>query len=244
VNRPKGLLPGSIFYAVRVPPERKTRANGRASREAIMQAAVDVFAERGYRGASLAEIASRVGMTQPGLLHHFPTKDELLLAVVNEREAENDRGLRDLMARGEPLLPQAIEVIAALNRRVPLQQRLFTTLSAEAIPTNHPLHDYFVERYRRYSAQLADELRAGQDRGEIRADLDAKAVACEVIATLDGLHLQWLLDPERVDLSETLKAYSKRLIAELSPLARPAGRLRARAHSRKAEIRPDSTNRR
>lgn len=209
-----------------------------------MQAAVDVFAERGYRGASLAEIAQRVGMTQPGLLHHFPTKDELLVAVVNEREAENDRGLRDLLSRGGPLLPQAIEVLAVLNRRAPIQQRLFTTLSAEAIPAGHPLHDYFVGRYRRYAGQLAEELRAGQQRGEVRDDVDADAVAREIMATLDGLHLQWLLDPDRVDLEDALGSYSKRLVEDLAAPAKPSGRLRARSHARKAEIRPDSTSRR
>ena len=66
--------------------EKKTRANGRASRKAILEAALDVFAERGYRGTSLTEIATRVGMTQPGLLHHFGTKADLHLEVVRVHE--------------------------------------------------------------------------------------------------------------------------------------------------------------
>ena len=65
---------------------RKTRANGRASRRAILTAALEVFAERGQRGTSLMEIANRVGMTQPGLLHHFGTKEQLLLEVVQAQE--------------------------------------------------------------------------------------------------------------------------------------------------------------
>src|SRR5688572_637393 len=100
-------------------PEKKTRANGRASRKAILAAAADVFAENGYRGTSLTEIANRVGMTQPGLLHHFSTKDRLLLAVVEEHEAESEHtnSMMEDLAPGNFLLVESIEKLAASNAR-------------------------------------------------------------------------------------------------------------------------------
>ncbi len=63
-----------------------TRARSRERRAEIVRAALDVIAERGYRGASLAAVAERVGLTQQGLLHHFPTKEALLVAVLEERD--------------------------------------------------------------------------------------------------------------------------------------------------------------
>src|SRR4051812_7297177 len=100
-------------------PEKKTRANGRASRKAILAAAADVFAENGYRGTSLTEIANRVGMTQPGLLHHFSTKDQLLLAVVEEHEtnSEHANSMMEDLAPGNFLLVDSIEKLAASNAR-------------------------------------------------------------------------------------------------------------------------------
>src|SRR5687767_3676668 len=97
--------------------EKKTRANGRASRKAILAAAADVFAENGYRGTSLTEISNRVGMTQPGLLHHFNTKDQLLLAVVQEHEAssEHHRSMVEDLAPDNFLLVDSIEKLAASN---------------------------------------------------------------------------------------------------------------------------------
>lgn len=197
--------------------ERKTRANGRASRQAILAAALDVFAEHGHRGTSLTEIASRVGMTQPGLLHHFGTKDELLLEVVREREERTKPAVVGHLGDGAFSVQEAIEALAAINEQAAVEQLLLTTLSAEAIPADHPLHGHFVRLYRQNRKGLATRLRRAQAEGVIRSDVDPEAIAKEIIATLDGLRLQWLLDPAKVSLKRSLSAYAERIAAELAP---------------------------
>ena len=62
------------------------RVRSEERRAEIVRAALEVIAERGYRGASLAAVAEKVGLTQQGLLHHFPTKEALLVAVLEERD--------------------------------------------------------------------------------------------------------------------------------------------------------------
>lgn len=203
--------------------EKRTRANGRASREAILAAALDVFAERGHRGTSLTEIASRVGMTQPGLLHHFGTKDELLLEVVRIREQRTGTDVGEHLTLERFDLRQAILALAASNEAASVEQLLLTTLSAEAIPADHPLHQHFVGRYRDTRERLTTAITRVQAEGKVRTDLDPAQLAREVIATLDGLHLQWLLDPTEVDLKEVLGAYAERLEAEISAPRRPRG---------------------
>lgn len=199
---------------------KKTRANGRASRQAILAAALDVFAERGHRGTSLTEIASRVGMTQPGLLHHFGTKEQLLLEVVREREAHTKREIVDHLDPARFDVQEAIETLAGINEQAAVEQSLLTTLSAEAIPADHPLHEYFVRLYRENRKKLAETLRGAQAEGAIRPDVEADVVAREIIATLDGLRLQWLLDPAKVNLKRSLSAYAQRVAAELAPSSR------------------------
>lgn len=195
--------------------EKKTRANGRASRKAILEAALDVFAERGYRGTSLTEIATRVGMTQPGLLHHFGTKEDLLLEVVRVHEERTGPDVQSHMDPSALHLQQAIETLATVNAPEPVEQLLLTTLSAEAVPDDHPLHEHFVQRYRDSRRKLASTLRRAQAAGSVRADIDPTTTATEIIATLDGLRLQWLLDPKKVDLQQSLSAYAERIAAEL-----------------------------
>jgi AcrR family transcriptional regulator len=203
--------------------EKRTRANGRASRKAILAAAADVFAENGYRGTSLTEIANRVGMTQPGLLHHFSTKDQLLLAVVHEHEEDSEH-----LAVMEDLTPEnfrlavSLERLATSNAGARQEQLLLTTLSAEAIPRDHPLHTYFVQRYKRYRRGLAEILAGAQEHGAVRTDVNTQELAREIIATLDGLHLQWLLDPKEINLKKALRAYAERLERDLAPALLPA----------------------
>ena len=198
--------------------EKKTRANGRASRKAILAAAADVFAENGYRGTSLTEIANRVGMTQPGLLHHFSTKDQLLLAVIQEHEASSEHSTTMV----EDLAPEhfhfvdSIEKLATSNMGARQAQLLLTVLSAEAIPRDHPLHDHFVQRYRRFRKGLAGIISSAQQSGSVRQDVNAAEIAREIIATLDGLHLQWLLDPKEINLRKALRAYSERVARDLA----------------------------
>src|ERR1700733_8951486 len=66
-------------------------AKGRERREAILAAADRLFAQQGFRGASLAAIASQVGLSEAGVLHHFPSKEHLLLELLQlrgERDSE------------------------------------------------------------------------------------------------------------------------------------------------------------
>jgi AcrR family transcriptional regulator len=203
--------------------EKKTRANGRASRKAILAAAADVFAENGYRGTSLTEIANRVGMTQPGLLHHFSTKDQLLLAVVEaHEEAPEHRAMLEDLTPENFHLSASIEKLATSNARARQEQLLLTTLSAEAIPRDHPLHEYFTLRYKLYRRELAAILAGAQQHGTVRADVNTQELAREIIATLDGLHLQWLLDPREINLKKALRAYAERLERDLAPASVPA----------------------
>jgi AcrR family transcriptional regulator len=198
---------------------KKTRANGRASRKAILAAAADVFAENGYRGTSLTEIANRVGMTQPGLLHHFNTKDQLLLAVIQEHEttSEHSHSMVEDLGPENFLLVESIEKLATSNMGARQAQLLLTTLSAEAIPRDHPLHEHFVQRYRTFRRGLATILARAQEHGKVREDINPQQVAREMIATLDGLHLQWLLDPKEINLKKALRTYAERLADDLAP---------------------------
>ena len=154
-------------------------------RRAILATALEVFAESGFRGASIREIAGRVGMTDTGVLHHFGGKGNLLLEVVKQKEDEDagaidDPFLRDLVAK---------------NGRRSGTVRLFTTLSAEATDPEHPAHDHFVDRYRRVRAFAAERLAEESAEGRIPPTIDPDIAARLLLAVMDGLQVQWLLDP-------------------------------------------------
>ncbi|MEG1678687.1 MAG: helix-turn-helix domain-containing protein, partial [Stenotrophomonas sp.] len=64
---------------------RRRSPKGEKRRQQILDAAMRVFARDGYSNASIAEVATDVGLTLPGLLHYFPSKTDMLLAVLEVR---------------------------------------------------------------------------------------------------------------------------------------------------------------
>ena len=198
-------------------PARGAYANGLARREAILRAATDVFADHGYRGASLALIAERVGMSAPGLLHHFPTKEHMLidlLALSREKDIARLKALTSV--RGGRML-DALLVLAAKNADNPGLVRLFTILAAESVDDGHPGHEWFVERYKGSRRFVAERLIEEQRAGLIRDDVDVEQTAAQILAMFDGLQLQWLLDPAEVDMVTALTDYIGDLRARLAP---------------------------
>ena len=174
--------------------ERGGYAKGRERRDAILAAANEVFATRGFRGASLATIAKRVGMSEPGLLHHFASKEELLLELLQLRDQHDDERIAEARAAHAHVL----DVLLALcrqNEERPGIVRLFTILAAESVDDDHPAHDWFLPATASAARILVDRLANAQREGTIDADLDPGSVASQILAMFDGLQLQWLLDP-------------------------------------------------
>lgn len=173
-------------------------AKGVAKREEILQVALDVVAEVGYRKASNREIAARVGLTQPGLMHYFGSREELYMEVLRARE---ERDLGEFM-EPDPTFAGFLSIIEH-NVSVPGLVRLFVEFSAEATMVGHPAHEYFVERYAWARGVLTEVIEREQRSGELGPTLDAKITVDIVLAAADGLQVQWLLDPE-VDMVERL----------------------------------------
>ena len=190
--------------------ERGGYAKGRERRDAILVAANEVFATRGFRGASLATIAKRVGMSEPGLLHHFASKEELLLELLKLRDQHDDERIAEARAAHAHVLDVVLE-LCRQNEERPGIVRLFTILAAESVDDDHPAHDWFLARYGDRRRPLADALANAQRDGTVDAGLDPQAVASQILAMFDGLQLQWLLDPAAVDMTAVFEDFLSRL---------------------------------
>jgi hypothetical protein len=96
---------------------------------------------------------------------------------------------------------------------------------AESILPAHPAHAYFRRRYARAREILAGHLARAQEKKFLRKDVEPKALAAVLLATMDGLQLQWLLDP-KVDMAGSFEIFS-RILSDA--LAVPASAARPRA---------------
>jgi AcrR family transcriptional regulator len=169
-----------------------TRARSEERRAEIVRAALEAIAERGYRGASLAAVAERVGLTQQGLLHYFPTKDALLVAVLKERDQW------DAVPGGQWRL-DLLGSLMEYNAMRPGIVQTFSALLGESVTEGHPAREFFTQRYVAVRASMAQVLHA--EYGErLPSGLTPERAAPLLVAVMDGLQYQWLLDPESVDM--------------------------------------------
>jgi AcrR family transcriptional regulator len=172
------------------------QARGVQRRREILSAAVDQFGRNGSRGVSVAEVAAAAGVTAAGVLHHFRSKDRLLLEAIAEygqREAER---FRALVAPGGLEMLRNLVQVAEANVEKRTYAATFIVLAAESTDPAAPGHAWFVERNRRVRALYEQGLEAGKQRGQIRPDLDSRSLAWQLHAFLDGVHLDWLLEPD------------------------------------------------
>jgi AcrR family transcriptional regulator len=198
-----------------VPPAARRRAAPALTRERILDAAVEAFAQEGYEGSSLARVADAVGLSQPGLLHHFPSKRALLLAVLERRDVLDADRFSVAQVRGLDALGLLADLVDH-NATVPGIVQTFSVLAGESAARRHPARGHFSQRYVRIRAELAAALRRGVEDGDVRPDLDGDAIAAEVFAVMDGLQLQWLHDPQAVDMGRVFRDYVSRLRQSLA----------------------------
>ncbi|MFD0735578.1 TetR/AcrR family transcriptional regulator [Planotetraspora mira] len=186
---------------------------GRAKRREIIDRAVTLFGEVGYRGASLREIAARCGISHPGLLHHFPTKESLLLAVLEHRDEVDGQWLSIDGATGMESLRRLVGLVSMNAARRGIVE-LFAVLSAEATSATHPAHDYFVERYRTSVATFELAYTRARDEGILRPGIDPGMAGRQLVALMDGLQVQWLLDDCVTDMAGIVRAHVQGQLTE------------------------------
>lgn len=197
--------------------------SGKLSRARIIEIAFEHFAANGYRGASLAKIAAEVGISQPGLLHHFPNKSALFMAVLLERDT------RDLDAVGMQVekiaeldahqLFDFLEGLVRHNAENRNMVQMAHLTAAEATGPDHPAHEWVVLRTSYFRDLCTAALQNGVDKGQVRKDADPRAVATMLIAASEGLENQWLIDPT-VDLAGSFVEFTTMLRRDLKPKKR------------------------
>ncbi|MFK0156552.1 TetR/AcrR family transcriptional regulator [Streptomyces sp. NPDC090499] len=163
-----------------------------ARRADIIRAARASFAENSYAGASLRDIAKRAGITHASLLHHFESKDELLTAVLAQRDDEEwETGFAGGDAHDSPKEYLAETLLA--HQKAPELMRLWAELSAAASRADHPAHAYFAGRSERVHTYTVEVMKQREAQGRLPEGLDPESAAALLLAVLHGLQAQWLL---------------------------------------------------
>jgi TetR/AcrR family transcriptional regulator len=177
------------------------RKSGEQRREEIIQAVLDLAAERGVKQVTTQAIADRVGIAQPTVFRHFKTRDAILRAVMETvgsamlavaTSVLAGRGSADQRLR--QLLSRQLEFISR-RRGVP------RVLFSERLHHEDPQLKAVVRRLMdNYTLKLAGLIREGIAEGRFRAGLEPHETATLILALIQGLVMRWSISDFTLDL--------------------------------------------
>nr|WP_320013041.1 TetR family transcriptional regulator [uncultured Desulfobulbus sp.] len=185
---------------------RRTKEEALETRNAIMEAAVQVIAGKGVAHASLTEIAKEAGVTRGAIYWHFANKADLLNSLWEQvlefysplTEASERMDEPDPLGKLEELYLSFFNGMEDDR----LQQQLFRILfdegdrskDTEAIRMRH--HQLRHERYQGLQIVLSNAIKQGQ----LPADFDVKLGTVTIFSMIHGLIANWVMNPEMVDI--------------------------------------------
>ena len=160
------------------------------ARSAILMAAKELFASRGYRGVTMDDIAHRRGMSKRTLYKYFASKEEIADNVVAQMVAELSPVVDRAMTAGggfAETFGRVMESLGTALAAVPML--LLADLERDAPQILARIEEFRSEQLRRY----VELLRAAQARGEVPSDVDASLAVDVLIAAVQGAgRPEWL----------------------------------------------------
>jgi AcrR family transcriptional regulator len=208
---------------------RLTRKEKQAqTRSCLMKSAAKVFARRGLQSASIDEVAEDAGYTKGAFYANFKNKEELFLAMLDERFAERLEEMEAVLSSDADMEDQAQQAGGDFTRYLtadPEWQRLFSEFPAYAA-RDDAFREELVTRYRALRERIAEGLELQADKLGLAAPIPLEQVALMTLAMAHGVAIEKLLEPDAVsdELYGTMLMIFFTGLRTLAETPAPAGR--------------------
>ncbi|GAB1258843.1 TetR/AcrR family transcriptional regulator [Aurantivibrio plasticivorans] len=197
---------------------RRTQSERRETAERqIVLAAIEIIAEKGLSGLTLAAAGENAGYSRGIASHHFGKKDELLIAIVRHITERFSVQVGEIQTV-EPGLPMLLETIRQYFDRVTKDSRGIRALHmvlSEGI-NNPSLAAPIAHANEKSIKGIAYHIHIGQDAGDLRPDLIPRQQAIIILAGLRGVMAQWIIDPSDISLPDIREAFLNNVVRSLS----------------------------
>jgi AcrR family transcriptional regulator len=160
-------------------------------RKLILDAAIRVFADHGYHGARVGDIAEDAGVAHGLLYHYFASKDDVLRTIFTENWGELIERFRAVELADEPPFDK-LEGIAKILLRTWRNDPALVTVMVREVARSHQLQDR-VDDVREAFAIVQRIIEEGQTSGEFRTDVDARLASWVFYGGLEELLTGWVL---------------------------------------------------
>lgn len=180
---------------------RRTKEEAAQTRQELLEASLSIFSQQGYAAARLEDIAEAAGVTRGAIYHHFGSKADLFLALIDEAAALGSAAVQQAIGGGGSFLEITQRVLVRTMSLLEQNRRFREVMALMLFKTGGSPELQALEQLRRDQArtqveQLAGFFQAGIEQGSLRADLDPSTGARALLAYQNGLAQLWLSNPE------------------------------------------------
>ena len=203
------------------PPDEASLSRGEETRSRIRAAARRVFAEKGYAGASLDEVAANAGLTKGAIYWYFASKSEVLLTLMEEsrkRQAHTlPAAIRRWTSASDPL--SALTTLLKDQMELCLRHQDWPRLLVEFLAESRDpqVRERFQMLTRKRMEIIGEAIAEAQQHQLLRADVDPFVVAVLLTNLLDGLQQWSLVDPSAIEPTSLASAFAALLWPGLAP---------------------------
>lgn len=178
---------------------KRTKEEAELTRKAVLDAAMKVFAKKGYARTSLAEVAKEAGLTRGAVYWHFVNKHQLLSAVIGECNSEMEIRINKILESGAPpleriraLIADFISIIATEDQyRVIEEIMVFKNSTSRELQELYIVHMDNIKKYRQLMISLVSE---GIEAGEFDPRFSPETVVVAMTSYISGIKTAWLSD--------------------------------------------------
>lgn len=190
---------------------RKTKAEAAATRQALLDAALIVFSQKGYVAARLEDVAEQAGVSRGAIYWHFHSKAELYNTMVSEIWSRAGAVVERAIAGGGTFIEVTRRIMIRLLEYLEEDATYravaeLTTFRTEYTPELEEGMELKRQVVREVHKEMQKGFQAGIDAGEVRADLNPTTAALAMLSYLQGISLVWLIDQEAFSLRERAPA--------------------------------------
>lgn len=176
------------------------RANREDKRRRIIDAAVEVFADKGFFGARVSEIAERAGVADGTIYLYFKSKDEILISLFEEKMAEILERFVNMLSEVHDTEEKMRRYIIEHLTLVAEQPRLMQVLTVELRQSARFMKDYAPHAFAKYLALVGSILEEGQKKGVFRKNLEPSIFRRALFGAIDEISLEWVLRGKEASL--------------------------------------------
>ena len=167
----------------------------------IINKSIDIIATKGIQGLTIKNLSKEIGISEPAIYRHFESKTDILLTILKNFE-EMSSFMNEAMKGGEGSAVSKIEFMFTKIIEVFSQEpsHISVIFSEEIFKNESILQEKIVEIMNSKVKAIEEIIKEGQEKGEIRTDIDNKTLALIVVGSLRFMVKQWDLKDQHENL--------------------------------------------